>query len=244
MIARVRRARVWRLFRCLVNQIDRWLDALREIRGAAHPVHVHVEDAWLLPEEMIVERRDVDAVLQERRHHGIDFVLGEDEIAHHHVHALPFVRATQPPKPKGVGAERLSIVTLRSLRGIFTFKHAVLEVSRLAERREHALVFRRHSCALARAGASTALATTSDPIASLNDVIVTSPYLDVASVRLRYTPQPRRVRQALRRCLKSNSGNLQDARSRSQVGSIVAAPAVGGAFAVARQPRRSPGGAQ
>ena len=49
-----------------------------------------------------------------------------------------------------------------------------------------------------QAGASTALATTSDPIASLNDVIVTSPYFDVASVRLRYTPQPRRVRQALR----------------------------------------------
>ena len=34
---------------------------------------------------------------------------------------VPFVSATQPPKPNGVGAGRCAMVTFRSSRGIFTF---------------------------------------------------------------------------------------------------------------------------
>jgi hypothetical protein len=72
----------------LVNEIDGGLDALRQIRRAPHPVHVHVEDARLLPEEVMVESRHVQPVLQQGRHDGIHLVLGEHEVAHHHVHAL------------------------------------------------------------------------------------------------------------------------------------------------------------
>src|SRR4030095_2106795 len=35
---------------------------------------------------------------------------------------VPFVKATQPPKPNGVGVAMPSITTFRSLRGILTFK--------------------------------------------------------------------------------------------------------------------------
>ncbi len=75
-------------------------------------VHVHVENARLFPEEVIVQGGHVETIVEKRRHHGIDFVLSQDEIAHHDVHAAsPFVSATQPPKPNGVGVFTPATVT-------------------------------------------------------------------------------------------------------------------------------------
>jgi len=38
--------------------------------------------------------------------------------------SVAFVKATHPPKPNGVGAGRLSIVTTRSLRGMLSWRTA------------------------------------------------------------------------------------------------------------------------
>src|SRR5436305_1576985 len=63
------RLRRWRAGRRLVGGVQLgWLDgacvALRQLAHvAAHAVHVHVEDARLLEEEVVVDRRHLDAVL-------------------------------------------------------------------------------------------------------------------------------------------------------------------------------------
>ena len=62
-------------------------DLGREIGGGAHAVHVHVEDARRVAEEVIVERRRVEAGVEHGRHDRIHFALGQHEVAHHHFHA-------------------------------------------------------------------------------------------------------------------------------------------------------------
>ena len=71
----------------LANQVERGLHLARQIRRAAVTVHVHVEHARLVPEEVVVQSRNLEAVVEQRGHHRIDLVLRQDEVAHHHIHA-------------------------------------------------------------------------------------------------------------------------------------------------------------
>src|SRR5512142_1096952 len=48
---------------------------------------VHVEDAWALEKEVIMDSRDFESVIEESGHDRIDLVFQEDQVAHHHVHA-------------------------------------------------------------------------------------------------------------------------------------------------------------
>ena len=48
--------------RAAPNRVERWFQATREIGRGARSMDVHVEDARLLPEEVVVERGDVEAV--------------------------------------------------------------------------------------------------------------------------------------------------------------------------------------
>ena len=74
-------------------------------------VHVHVEHARLIPEEMIVQRGHFESVLEQRGHDRVDFVLRQDQVAHHHIHApVPLVIAIQPPNPNGVGVSTFATV--------------------------------------------------------------------------------------------------------------------------------------
>jgi hypothetical protein len=47
------------------DEIQRRLDALGEIEGLAVTVHVHEEDAGLIPEEMIVKRGNLQTAFQQ-----------------------------------------------------------------------------------------------------------------------------------------------------------------------------------
>ena len=49
------------------------------------PVDMHVEDAGTLEEEMVVQRRYLKPVSEQRRHDRIHFVFQENEITHHYV---------------------------------------------------------------------------------------------------------------------------------------------------------------
>ena len=56
----------------------------------------------------------------------------------------PFVSATQPPNPNGVGAGRCADGHAEVVARDVHLQHAVLEVALLAERRQHRLIVGRH----------------------------------------------------------------------------------------------------
>src|SRR5882724_8026948 len=88
-----------------------------------HKIHVRV-----IPKEMVVKRGHFDAVVQEGGHDRIYFFLEQHQVAHHNVAAVcPFVKATHPPKPKGVGVDTPWIVIFRSLRGMLTLSTPALK---------------------------------------------------------------------------------------------------------------------
>ena len=98
-------------------------------------MHVHVEDARLLPEEVVVQRGDLEAVVEQRRHHRIDFVFGEHEVAHHHVGAArPLGQRDPAAEPERRGRRPLSDGDLQVAARDVHLQHAVLEVARAAER--------------------------------------------------------------------------------------------------------------
>ncbi len=49
-----------------IDQIDCGLHVLRELRGRPQAVDVHVEDARLFAEEVIMQRRHVEPLLEQR----------------------------------------------------------------------------------------------------------------------------------------------------------------------------------
>ena len=113
----------------------------REVLGAAHAVHVHVEDARLFPEEVIVQRGDVEAVVEESGHHGVHLVLGEDEVAHEDVRAARPFREGDPPsetegRRRGPAGDGDVQVAARDVH----LQDAVLEVALLAQRGEDGMV--------------------------------------------------------------------------------------------------------
>ena len=83
--------------RHVADQVQRRFYMLRQIRRFAHPVHVHVEHVRLIPEKMIVQRRNIDPVIEQRRKHRIYFFLQQHQIAHHHVRAVRGFRQRNPP---------------------------------------------------------------------------------------------------------------------------------------------------
>ena len=85
------------LCRYVANQVHRGLGHSCQIGGLRVTVHVHVEDAWTFKEKVIMQGGYFDPVLQESGHNWIDFVLSQDEVAHHYVHStVAFVSLRNP----------------------------------------------------------------------------------------------------------------------------------------------------
>ena len=81
------------------------------------PADVPVESRRTGAQQVVVDRRDLDPVLDQLRHDGTDLGLQQYEVAHHHDFAVHgFER-----DPAAEGQRRLmmtpSSVTVRSLRG-------------------------------------------------------------------------------------------------------------------------------
>ena len=127
------------------DQRQRRLDVGGEIRRRAVPVHVHVEDARLLPEKMIVQRRHVEAGVEQCRHHRVDLVLREHQVAHHDVHPAGAFGHRQP----AAEAERCRRLDAGdgdreiAARNV-DLEHAVLEIPLFAERGQDLLILGRH----------------------------------------------------------------------------------------------------
>ena len=94
---------------------------------------------------MIVQRRHFEAVIEQRRHHRIHFLLGEDEVAHHHVHAAgPLCHRHPAAESKrrwrlDAGDGHADVIA----RDVH-LEDAGLEVALLAERGEHLLIVGGH----------------------------------------------------------------------------------------------------
>jgi hypothetical protein len=63
-------------------------DGGRELHRIAVAAHVHVERRGSAAQDVIVDRRDLDPVLDQLRHHRVDLGLQQHEIAHDHRAAM------------------------------------------------------------------------------------------------------------------------------------------------------------
>ena len=114
-------------------------------------MHVHVEDARLLPEEVIVNGRHVQAVVEQRRHDRVDLVLCEHQIAHHDVHAAGTLGHGHPPAEAERGrCYRVGDGDAEIAPRDVDLEHIGFEVALLAECREHLLVLCRNILRLHR----------------------------------------------------------------------------------------------
>jgi hypothetical protein len=59
-------------------------------------VDVQIEHPRLIPEEVVVQCRHIQSIVQERRHDRIYLILKEHQVAHHHIHAALTPRERDP----------------------------------------------------------------------------------------------------------------------------------------------------
>src|SRR5262249_44020586 len=79
-------ARTWdrRLGAHALLGVEGGANALAEHRQRAFAADVHEVDARFGEEEVVVERGDLDARIEQRAHYGVYLVLEKDEVAHDH----------------------------------------------------------------------------------------------------------------------------------------------------------------
>jgi hypothetical protein len=103
---------------------------------------MQVEDARVIPEEVIVERGDFEAVVEKRRHHWIDLVLGQNEIAHEHFHPAGALRHRNPSaKSEWRRRSDLCYSDAQVVAGNVHLQHVGLVVPLFAECVQDLLVF-------------------------------------------------------------------------------------------------------
>ena len=79
--------RIFRLWICGSNLFGSVVDFFyraRQLVSSAFAFDMHEENSRLIEEEMIVEGRDAQAVIERSGHRGIHFVFEQHGVAHHH----------------------------------------------------------------------------------------------------------------------------------------------------------------
>ena len=79
--------RIFRLWICrsnLFGSVVDFFDRARQLLSSAFAFDMHEENSRLIEEEMIVEGRDAQAVIERSGHRGIHFVLEQHGVAHYH----------------------------------------------------------------------------------------------------------------------------------------------------------------
>jgi len=109
-------------------EIQSRLHAASQIGRFAHTMHVHEVDVRVVPEEMVVQRGDIDSVIQQSGHDGVHFFLQEHQVAHHHVQTVATLGERNPAaESKGVGVEKPWMDIFKSLRGMLTLRIPALK---------------------------------------------------------------------------------------------------------------------
>ena len=110
--------------------------------GRAVSVHVHVEHARLVAQKVIVKGRDLEPVVEQGGHHGIDLVFGQDEIAHQDIHAASALRHRDPAaESEWCGRVDAGNGDVQIVARNVHFEHVRFVVALFAERAQHLLVF-------------------------------------------------------------------------------------------------------
>ena len=108
-------------------------------------MHMHEVDAWFVKEEMIVQRGDLNAVIEQSRKDGIDFVLRQDKVSHQNFcaavtlcHGDPATKAER----RGRGLTRDGHVQI--IAWDVDLQHVGFKISAAAEKGENFLVVLGH----------------------------------------------------------------------------------------------------
>src|SRR5689334_12730051 len=78
------------------DQIDPGLRHTGEVSWFPMTHNVHVKEARALVEEMIMERSDLQSVVEKRGHDRVYLVFGQHEVAHHNILTAVAFRHRQP----------------------------------------------------------------------------------------------------------------------------------------------------
>src|SRR5260370_29543679 len=108
-------------------------------------MHVHVEDAWAFEEEMIMNSGHFEAIVQQSRHDWVDFILCQNEVAHHYVHSTLAFGHREPAAEAERRRRRDSFnAGLQIVPGNIDFQNSVLEVPLLSKSLQHVVIIGRH----------------------------------------------------------------------------------------------------
>src|SRR5258707_5806091 len=80
----------------MADEIQSRLDAASQVGRFSYTMHVHEVDVRVVPEEVVVQRGDIDSVIQQSGHDGVYFFLQEHQIAHHHVQTVSTLGERNP----------------------------------------------------------------------------------------------------------------------------------------------------
>src|SRR6266851_9885733 len=72
----------------VTNEVQPGFHPPREVSRFSHAVDVHVKDVRIIPEEMIVESRHIDSVVEQHGEDGIDFFLKQYQVTHHRLRSV------------------------------------------------------------------------------------------------------------------------------------------------------------
>src|SRR6266404_227611 len=119
--------------------------ATGKVCGFSMTVHMHEEDVWIIPEEMIVERRDIDSIVEKRGENRIHFVLQQHQVAHHHIRTIRrFGQCNPAAETEGRGRGDALDRHLQVAAGDIDLENACFEVAFTVERFENLLIITRY----------------------------------------------------------------------------------------------------
>src|SRR5262245_23929640 len=117
--------------------------------------YMHKEHVRLVKEEVVVKRRHLDSVIEERRHDWVDFVLEQHHISDHDVFTAVALCHGQPAtEAEGRGGGHTIHGDLHIVSRDVDLEDIRFVVPLLAERLQYLLVFDRHLLSFGRNGQS------------------------------------------------------------------------------------------
>ncbi len=108
-------------------------------------VHMHEEDVWIIPEEMIVKCGNIDPIVQKSGHNRIHFFLEKHEVAHHRLRTVgPFGQRNPAAETEGRGRGYSLNCDFQVVARNINLENACFEVAFTVQRFQNFLIVARH----------------------------------------------------------------------------------------------------
>ena len=129
----------------MLDQIQAGFYAPGQVRCFPHSVYMHEIYVRVVPEKMVVQCGHIDSVIEKRRHDGIDFILKQHKIAHHHFASVCCFGQRDPSAESEWRRRRESLNRhLQVVPRDIHFQDPGLEVALPIQRFENILIVARH----------------------------------------------------------------------------------------------------